>query len=72
MRYAFNGHMGCFRKSFGRFDHWFGQLQQYPISGVLDKMVEMLRRSAKPKDKEAVYLILRKLVIREKEREIDL
>ena len=51
----------------GEFGHGFRKVHQYPISEILDKMGEMLRSSANPRDQEAGVLISKKLSKRRKE-----
>ena len=53
----------------GKVDVWFRKLNQYQISEILDKAVEMLRRSSKPKDQVAWDLIFKKL--HKKSKDID-
>ena len=46
----------------------FMELRQHPISEVLDKMIEMLVSSVKPKGREAGDLIFKELIKKRKER----
>ena len=40
---------------------WYRKLHQYHLSGITDRIIELLKREGKDKDKEAGDLIFREL-----------
>ena len=48
-------------------DCWFRDFDPWPLSGILDKMVDMLKKSPEANDREAGDLIGRKLCKRKRE-----
>ena len=66
------GQLTAFGRLLAWFDTWFRKLHQYPISEILDKMVEMLGNSFKPNDRDACDLIFKKLYNQRRERNLEL
>ena len=63
-----NDSKDVFRNRLGEVGDWFRKLYQYPVSEILDKMVELPRISFKPKDPEEAEPIFKKLNKIRKER----